>query len=205
MGVNFSTYLDLPSLATCQPRRHMHRGNGLTARNAADHVPRHTTLEAQRIQAQAAALTQLLQPTLEPLADAFGVAVGFVVECRGRLADALLRLVDLLHQHRRTLLRGFQLRGVVGDVLSFVRMSVKTSSARPSAAWCNFGSRVNSYIESKETAQASSAFTTFACSTPVSLKSSPCVLKVKRSWSMPSKCSTVAWKSRTWTGSFTTL
>jgi len=78
-GQTFFTYLDLPSLATGQPRRRMPRGNGLTALHAADHVPRHTTLEAQRIQAQAAALTQLLQPTLEPLADAFGVFVGFVV------------------------------------------------------------------------------------------------------------------------------
>ena len=58
---------------------------------------------------------------------------------------------------------------------------------------------------SNDVRHAMTPVTTCAGSTPVSLKSSPCARYVKRSWSMPSRRSTVAWKSRTCTGSFTTL
>ncbi|MEY3110337.1 MAG: hypothetical protein RL079_1022 [Verrucomicrobiota bacterium] len=48
-------------------------------------------------------------------------------------------------------------------------------------------------------------FTTFAGSTPVSLKSSPWWRYVKRSWSIPMRCRMVACRSCTCTGSLATL
>ena len=52
---------------------------------------------------------------------------------------------------------------------------------------------------------ASSFLITVAGSTPVNRWSRPWWRKLNRSWSKPSRCSTVAWKSRMWTGSLTML
>jgi hypothetical protein len=62
-----------------QPRQHMHAGNRLTAFDAADGIPRETTLQPQRIHAQLHAFPQFLMPTRQPLADALGVVVGRVI------------------------------------------------------------------------------------------------------------------------------
>ena len=53
--------------------------------------------------------------------------------------------------------------------------------------------------------QARIGFTTLAVSTPVSFASKPWCRYVNRSWSMPNRCSRVAWKSRIGTGSLTML
>ena len=62
-----------------------------------------------------------------------------------------------------------------------------------STAWNSRGLRINRY--------AMISCTTRAGLTPVSFSSSPRNEYVSRAWSRPSRCSSVAWKSRTWTAS----
>ena len=61
------------------------------------------------------------------------------------------------------------------------------------------------YQDTVFSGQARISLTTRAGSTPVRRWSRPWNLKENRWWSNPSRCSTVAWKSRMWTGSRTML
>ena len=60
-------------------RQHMHTGDGFTAFDSANGVPRDAAFPPQSIHAQALRFPQFLMPTWQPFAAALGVVEGVVV------------------------------------------------------------------------------------------------------------------------------